>query len=205
MNQPIDQSPEEALAQKTVHYLKLERIRFCLHPNGVNDYFQVEVLRSCGRGMVHIYYGDAYDKNFMESYVKKNLPDYHRLIKQIKIKGSAGKLELRVPLSEKYIDEVKFLREQEEEMEQQRIKAEIEAATRLPDKYEIENLVKQQKGFPFSNKFVCKLCYCTHSNGYSYLIRGHEVAVCTYCRSDLRRTKPYVKVILTNMGNGKRS
>lgn len=75
---------------------------------------------------------------------------------------------------------------------------------RLPNKFEIETRVKEERGFPFTRIFYCKLCTLKHSSGYTYLIRGHEVNVCAYCRTDIRRTNNYVKIIPTNMGHGKR-
>lgn len=139
------------------------------------------------------------DHDFYDSYFKVRLSTYQAIFKYLVQKNKHLKNWDEGPKIYNACDKYEAWKRQIiEEAERS------EDADRLPDKNEIETVVKNERGHSFSSLFYCKLCKMKHSSGYSYLIRGHEVNVCSYCRTDIRRTNNYVKIIPTNMGHSKR-
>ena len=142
------------------------------------------------------------DHDFYDSYFKARLSTYQAIFEELSQKGRHLKNWEEGYIIYNVCDKYEAWKRQIIEETEKAKKAEYD--NRLPDKNEIETVVKNEKGHSFSCLFYCKLCKTKHSSGYSYLIRGHEVNVCSYCRTDIRRTKNYVKIIPTNMGHSKR-
>lgn len=139
------------------------------------------------------------DYDFYDRYFKARLSAYQAILEEMVHKGTHVKNWEEGYLIHNVCDKYEARKHQ---MIEEAKQAEYE--DRLPDKNEVETAVKNEKGRSFSNLFYCRLCRMKHSSGYSYLIRGHEVNVCSYCRTDIRRTNNYVKIIPTNMGHSKR-
>lgn len=139
------------------------------------------------------------DHRFYDQYFKARLSTYQAIIEEMAQKNKHMKKWEESATFNYFYDRYDEWNRQKL-IENERAKQE----DRLPDKYEIEATVKEERGYHFTRTFYCRLCSIKHSSGYTYLIRGHEVDVCTYCRTDIRRTNNYVKIIPTNMGHGKR-
>lgn len=191
---------KEKLIKTMIYKTTIEGIDFnvysasisCLHCHMLA--FQNEEIRA-----INVTINSHFEHEFYDYYFKARLSTYQGIIDRLIRKGRHIKGWEEGHLIFNSYDNYNAKKRQMIEKTQ---KAEYEE--RLPDKYEIENVVKNERGYSFSETFLCRLCRTKHTLGYNYLIRGHEVNVCSYCRTDIRRTKNYVKIIPTNMGHNKR-
>lgn len=144
------------------------------------------------------------DYEFLELYFRERLLIYRQIFQDLSLKGKHVKNWNESSTYYKVYNKYKYIKQRKQRISSIDKSISEQYEDRVPEKHEIEHIVRDEKGMSFHSVFVCKLCMRTHSSGYNYLIRGYEVNVCSYCRSEIRKTKNFVKFISTNMGHGKK-
>lgn len=195
---------KEDLQKKLLKTIIIEGIQFKIFGGSDQDHIGC-IIAFCNEELkvinFTVYGWVNYD--FLELYFKKRLPVYNAIFDELSAKGRHLK---HWQEKKKYI--VASILFEERRLKEAIIKREtIDYQTcpsnAYPTKIEIESYIKSEKGYSFNGSFFCKICYRKHTLGYSYLLRGYEFKVCTYCRSDIKRATGYIKFISTNMGHGK--
>lgn len=196
---------KEKLRKELLKTFYIEDIEFKVYGGTARNNLG-QVIASCNSGNKVIdftVYGWV-NHSFLESYFKDRLLFYKSVF------NGLAELDKHVKNwneARQYLAAFKKYEEKELRKDVKVVRCNIENShdeNKYPNAIEIEELIKSEKGHSFSGLFVCKICNCTHSHGFSYLIRGHQINVCTYCRSDIRRMKGFIKIISTNMGHGKK-
>lgn len=206
--------------RKVFFHYKIKDIAVSVYRDDILDYVKFKASNSQGLRNLYVTVGMDSEVCFVRFLIDRLKPKIKNVFLELDVTGvksrkwiETGKYLSYRGIYENHVEQNRKRKLEQEQTERLHLHLEEELnaekqrieAERLPDKYEIDAVVKTEKCKHFSNIFVCKLCKRKHSTGYTYLIRGHEVNVCSYCRTDIRRTKPFVKIISTNMGHGKKS